>query len=58
MCTIKGKQKQEVNKMTNIILMLALSVSLFASPVSKIETTETGALITFEDGTGYYWEAE
>ena len=44
--------------MANLILMLALSVSLFASPVSKIETTETGALITFEDGTGYYWEAE
>lgn len=44
--------------MANLILMLALSVSLFASPVSKIETTETGVLITFEDGTGYYWEAE
>lgn len=24
--------------------------------VVKIETTETGALFTFLDGTGYYWE--
>ena len=53
--------------MINAILALSLSLAISASApvkgtyinleeVQTIETTETGALFTFEDGTGYYYE--
>lgn len=53
--------------MISAILALSLSMAIAASAptngtfinleeVQNIETTETGALITFEDGSGYYYE--
>ena len=50
--------------MTNIFAVIILSAILSGTgalsqpvpEVAKIETTDTGALVTFEDGTGYYYE--
>ena len=53
--------------MINAILALSLSLAISASAptngtyinleeVKTIEVTGTGALFTFEDGTGYYYE--
>lgn len=39
-----------------VILSIALSTTAPAQQIETIQTTETGALITFEDGTGYYHE--
>ena len=43
------------------IIIAAIIIAVAAAPgqhIKEIETTETGALITYEDGTGYYYEEE
>lgn len=42
--------------LTAIILSITLSTATPAQQIEAIQTTGTGALITFGDGTGYYYE--
>lgn len=42
--------------LTAIILSITLSTATPAQQIGTIQTTETGALITFKDGSGYYYE--
>ena len=40
------------------LIVLAVSLAVAAAPgqrIKEIQSTETGALITYEDGTGYYY---
>ena len=47
-----------MNILATVLLSIALAGSVPAQRVENIQTTETGVLITFENGSGYYWEAE
>ena len=39
-------------------IILAVSIAMAAEPsqsITAIEATETGVLVTYQDGTGYYY---
>lgn len=40
--------------MKTLLITLVIMLTTSATPVKKMETTQTGTLVTYEDGTGYY----
>lgn len=43
------------------LIVLAVSLAVAAAPgqrIKEIQATGTGALVTYEDGTGYYYGEE
>lgn len=40
--------------MKTLLITLVIMLTTSATPVKKVKTTQTGTLVTYEDGTGYY----
>ena len=40
--------------MKTLLITLIITLITSATPVKKMETTQTETLVTYEDGTGYY----
>ena len=40
--------------MKTLLITLIITLVTSAAPVKKVETMQTGTLVTYEDGTGYY----
>lgn len=48
-----------MKKIALIVLAVSLAVAAARGQyIKEIQSTETGALVTYEDGTGYYYEEE
>ena len=40
--------------MKTLLITLIIALTTISTPVKKVESTPTGTLITYTDGTGYY----